>query len=82
MGGVATVAKKAFDDVRGKTEERAREAAEKARIEKRNAQAALDTAQRTKGEAEAASRRARRGGLLSTASVVGGEQTLGSGPNL
>lgn len=82
MGAVTGLVKKGLAEVKGKTEEQAREAAERARIERRNAQIALDAAQRTKGEAEAASRRARRGGLLNTASVVGGEQTLGSGPNL
>lgn len=82
MGGAVSGVQKALDTISGKEAERRREAAERARIEKANAQAALDAAQRTKGEAEAASRRARRGGLLSTASVVGGEQTLGSGPNL
>lgn len=82
MGGVVGTVNKALDTISGKEAERRREAAERARIEKKNAQEALNAAQRTKGEAEAASRRARRGGLLSTASVVGGEETLGSGPNL
>ncbi len=82
MGGVAGTVQKALDLATGKEAERRREAAERARIEKQNAQEALNAAQRSKGEAEAASRRARRGGLLSTASVTGGEQTLGTGPNL
>lgn len=77
MGG--TVRKITGEDEKRKAEEAARRAeAERVKMaNERNEQ------MREAGESQASSRRARRrGGLLETASVVGGEQTLGSGANL
>ena len=77
MGG--TVRKITGEDEKRKAEEAARRAeAEKVKMaNERNEQ------MRSAGESQASSRRARRrGGLLETASVIGGEQTLGSGANL
>lgn len=74
MGG--TVRKLTGEDEKRKAEEAARRA-EAEKIKMRNEQ------MREVGESQASSRRARRrGGLLETASVIGGEQTLGSGTNL
>lgn len=77
MGG--TVRKLTGEDEKRKAEEAARKAeAERTKMKnERNEQ------MRAAGESQASSRRARRrGGLLETASVIGGEQTLGSGTNL
>lgn len=77
MGG--TVRKLTGEDEKRKAEEAARKA-EADRIKMTNER---NEQMRTAGESQASSRRARRrGGLLETASVVGGEQTLGSGTNL
>lgn len=79
MGAVTKVVKKATGE---EAKRRAEEMARKAEAEKIKRQNQLNEQMRTAGESQAASRRARRGGLLETASVVGGEQTLGSGANL
>lgn len=77
MGG--TVRKLTGEDEKRKAEEAARRA-EAERIKMANER---NEQMREAGESQASSRRARRrGGLLETASVVGGEQTLGSGANL
>jgi hypothetical protein len=76
MGGAVSVVKKALgDDPVDEARKRASAlAAERKKVE--------DETLRRAGEAAASSKRARRGGLMGTASVTGGEQTLGSGPNL
>lgn len=80
MGAVSKVAKNLTgENEKRKAEEAARRKAEAEKIKRQNQ---LNEQMRTAGESQAASRRARRGGLLETASVVGGEQTLGSGANL
>lgn len=80
MGAVSKVAKNLTgENEKRKAEEAARRKAEAEKIKRQNQ---LNEQMRAAGESQAASRRARRGGLLETASVVGGEQTLGSGANL
>jgi hypothetical protein len=77
MGG--TVRKLTGEDEKRKAEEAARKA-EADRVKMANER---NEQMRSAGESQASSRRARRrGGLLETASVIGGEQTLGSGTNL
>ena len=77
MGG--TVRKITGEDERRRMEEAAR----KAEAERVKAKNESEQKLRMAGEAAASSVRARRrGGLLETASVVGGEQTLGSGAGL
>jgi hypothetical protein len=84
MGAVSKVVKKATGEY-AKTEakRRAEELARKAEAEKVKRQNQLNEEMRRGGEVQASAQRARRrGGLLETASVVGGEQTLGSGTGL
>ena len=77
MGG--TVRKITGEDEKRRMEEAAR----KSEAEKVKAKNESEQKLRMAGEAAASSVRARRrGGLLETASVVGGEQTLGSGAGL
>ena len=77
MGG--TVRKLTGEDEKNRMEEAAR----KAEAERVKAKNESEQKSRMAGEAAASSVRARRrGGLLETASVVGGEQTLGSGAGL
>jgi hypothetical protein len=77
MGG--TVRKITGEDEKRRMEEAAR----KAEAERVKAKNESEQKSRMAGEAAASSVRARRrGGLLETASVVGGEQTLGSGAGL
>ena len=81
MGGTV---RKVVDKATGEeAKKRAEELARKAEAEKVKRQNQLNEEMRRGGEAAASSVRARRrGGLLETASVVGGEQTLGSGTGL
>jgi hypothetical protein len=76
MGGF--VRKVSGEDEKNRMEEAAR----KAEAERVKAKNESEQKLRMAGEAAASSKRARRGGLMGTASVTGGEQTLGSGPNL
>jgi sRNA-binding protein len=78
MGGV--VRKVTGEDEKRKLEEAAR----KIEAEKLKEKNERNEQMRTAGEAAASSVRARRrrSGLLETASVIGGEQTLGSGTAL
>jgi hypothetical protein len=78
MGGV--VRKVTGEDEKRKLEEAAR----KIEAEKLKEKNERNEQMRTAGEAVASSVRARRrrSGLLETASVIGGEQTLGSGTAL
>jgi hypothetical protein len=78
MGGV--VRKVTGEDEKRRMEEAAR----KAEAERVKAKNERNEQMRTAGEAAASSVRARRrrSGLLETASVIGGEQTLGSGTAL
>jgi hypothetical protein len=80
MGAVSKVVKKATGE---EAKKRAEELARKAEAEKVKRQNQLNEEMRRGGEVQASAQRARRrGGLLETASVVGGEQTLGSGTAL
>jgi hypothetical protein len=78
MGG--TVRKLTGEDEKKRMEEFGR----KVEAERVKAKNESEQKSRMAGEAAASSVRARRrrGGLLETASVVGGEQTLGSGAGL
>jgi hypothetical protein len=80
MGAISKVAKKVTGE---EAKKRAEELARKAEAEKVKRQNQLNEEMRRGGEVRASAQRARRrGGLLETASVVGGEQTLGSGTAL
>jgi hypothetical protein len=80
MGAVTKVVKKGLGE---EAKKRAEELARKAEAEKVKRQNQLNEEMRRGGEVQASAQRARRrGGLLETASVVGGEQTLGSGTGL
>ncbi len=80
MGAISKVAKKVTGE---EAKKRAEELARKAEAEKVKRQNQLNEEMRRGGEVQASAQRARRrGGLLETASVVGGEQTLGSGTAL
>ena len=81
MGGTV---RKVVDKATGEeAKRRAEEMARKAEAEKIKMANERNEQMREAGESQASSRRARRrGGLLETASLFGGEQTLGSGANL
>ena len=80
MGAVSGAVKKFTGE---EAKRRAEELARKAEAEKVKRQNQLNEEMRRGGEVQASAQRARRrGGLLETASVVGGEQTLGSGTAL
>jgi hypothetical protein len=82
MGGV--VRKVTGEDEKRKLEEAARKIEAEKLKEKLKEKNERNEQMRTAGEAAASSVRARRrrSGLLETASVIGGEQTLGSGTAL
>jgi|688.fasta_scaffold03003_39 hypothetical protein len=81
MGAISNAVKKVTGE---EAKRKAEELARKAEAEKVKRQNQLNEEMRRGGEVQASAQRARRrsGGLLETASVVGGEQTLGSGTAL